>query len=158
MVENRDYYVYHCKICGMECVKIRNPESSVPVTKLGNYGDNATPTPSQLAEILYTASTISFTIESGDDPAKISDSASKFTDSRFLSEMNIRIATTSGTNDGDYSIAARGVSKGEIRLSSDDSLTTENAATAGEVSISRLLYEPSVTTGCSFCGSLNSKG
>ena len=157
-VENRDYYTYKCKVCGMECVKVRNPESTVPVTKLGNYGDNATPTPTELAEVLYTATTISFTAASGSDPATINDSAVKFVDNRFLSEMNIRVSTTSGTNDGDYSIAARGVSRDEIRLVSTDSLTTENAATAGTVVISRLMYQPSVSTGCSFCGSLSSRG
>ena len=156
-IEDRGFYTYRCQVCGLECVKKRNPESSVPVTKLGNYGDNATPTPTELEDELYTATTISFTAASGSDPATINDSAVKFVDNRFLSEMEIRVETESGTNDGDYSIAARGVSRDEIRLVSTNSLTTENAATAGEVIISRLLYQPSVSTGCPFCGSLASK-
>jgi hypothetical protein len=65
---------------------------------------------------------------------------------------------TSGTNDGDYTIADRGVSRGTILLDDDDSLTTESAATAGEVTISKNIYEPNITSGCPHCGSLNSKG
>ena len=67
----------------------------------------------------------------------------------------IRIATTSGTNDGDYGILELGLAAGEILT--DGSLTTESAATAGEVTISRLVYKPVVGRGCGFCGSLNSK-
>jgi hypothetical protein len=43
-------------------------------------------------------------------------------------------------------------------LDDDDSLTTETAADAGEVIIKKVIYVPNITTGCSFCGSLNSKG
>lgn len=98
-----------------------------------------------------------FVAETSDTPAKIIDSANKFADKQFRNEQPIKIETTSGTNDGTYTIAARGVSRGTLTLSDDDSLTTENAATAGEVTISDVTYEPKVTTGCPFCGSLNNK-
>lgn len=163
--EKRADYTYRCKQCGFENFKKPLPgrvgaegSAAVRVTRLGNYGDSATPTPTELEEELYSATTVSFTAESGDTPAKISDSESRFWEKRIGHvTAKIRIETDSGTNDGDYTIAANGVSQGEIRLSSDDSLTTEDAATAGTVVISRLLYQPSVTSGCPLCGSLNSK-
>lgn len=155
-VENREYYTYRCKYCGWECFKKHLPSSGLGPTKTGSYGDNATPTPVEYADEMYTASTISFTAASGSVPAKISDAAYQFADKHILSGMPIRIETESGTNDGDYTIAARGVDRGEIRLSSDDSLTTETAVTAGEVTISRIIAEPSGDTGCPFCHSLNS--
>ena len=155
-VPNRNYYVYRCKVCGFECRKKVIPGSNVPVTKSGNYGDSATPTPTEYADEMYENTTISFTAASGSVPAYLSDSALLFGDKHFSGAMPIRISTTSGTNDGDYTIAARGVDRGEIRLSSDDSLTTENAATAGTVTISRLIYEPNIESGCPKCGSLSS--
>jgi len=119
-------------------------------TKLGNYGDNGTPQPQLFAEVFLTGTTIAFT-----DTPSITDSLSQFRDARFRDAMKIRIGSTSGLNDGDYNIASRGVSPGEILT--EESLTTESAAAAGTVTISRLLYQPNITTGCSFCGSLNSK-
>lgn len=151
-----DYYTYRCQYCGFECVGKTTPSGLAP-TKLGNYGSEATPTPADLVSELYVASTISFIAESGSTPAKISDTRN-FVDTIIPCGGSIRIATGSGTNDGDYTIANRGLSQGQILLSSTDSLTTENAATAGEVTISRLIKQPNITRGCAFCGSLNSKG
>jgi hypothetical protein len=142
----------------MECVKKKMAQSNVPVTKTGGYGDNAVPTPTAYSDEIYTATTVSFTAESGDDPAYLSDSAVGFADNHIQSNWSIGIATDSETNDGTYTIADRGVSRGTILLDSSDSLTTESAATAGEVTISKNIYEPNPTTGCPFCGSLNSKG
>ena len=142
----------------MECVSKKMQQSADPVTKTGNYGDNATPTPTSYSDDVYTATTVSFTAESGSDPAYLTDSALRFADNHIQSNWSITIETTSGTNDGTYTIADRGVSRGTILLDDDDSLTTETAATAGEVTISKNIYVPSITTGCSFCGSLNSKG
>lgn len=156
-VRKRTEDTYRCKICGFENVKKKMLQSNVNVTKLGNYGDNATPTPASYSDTVYTATTVSFTAASGDDPAYLSDSALGFADNHIRSSHAIAITTTSGTNDGSYTTAARGVSRGTITLSADDSLTTENAATAGTVTIKRVIYEPNVTTGCPFCGSLNSK-
>ena len=157
-VENREgYYTYRCKYCGFECRKKLIPGSNVPVTKLGNYGDNATPTPTEYIDEMYEATTISFSAVSGSTPAKISDSAALFGDKHFTGGMPIRVETTSGTNDGDYTIAARGILRTELRLSSDDDLTAENAATAGTVTISRIMAEPDIQSGCPFCGSKNSK-
>lgn len=100
---------------------------------------------------------LSFDVAAVEDaPAKIYDSANRFADKHFRSEQPIKIVTTSGTNDGTYTIAAGGVSRGTLTLDDDDSLTTENAATAGEVTISDVTYEPNVTTGCPHCGSLDS--
>jgi len=148
-------YQYRCKVCGTICIKKKTPWG-LSKTKLGHYGDG-TPATAACTETLYTASTLSFTAASGDDPATINDSQSRFADNCIREGMSITVATGSGTNDGDYTIATRGVSRGEIRLVSTDSLTTEDAATAGEVSITRNFYKPNVTRGCPLCGSLNSK-
>lgn len=148
---------YRCKVCGWLCTKKRMPELTRVKTKTGNYGSNATPTPSAWYDEQYVATTLSFVAAAGDVPAKINDSANKFADKHFRSEQPIKIETGSGTNDGTYTIAARGVSRGTLTLSSSDSLTTENAATAGEVTISNVTYKPSATTGCPLCNSLNSK-
>ena len=131
--------------------------SSVPVTKTGNYGSNAVPTAESYADEMYEAVTISFTAASGDTPAYLSDSAKLFAEKHFHEGMTLRVETTSGTNDGDYTIADRGVSRDEILLSSTDSLTTEAAATAGTVTLSRVINQPNISTGCPFCGSLASR-
>jgi hypothetical protein len=157
-VPDREDSTYRCNYCDMECVSKKMAQSNVPVTKTGNYGDNATPTPTTYSDTVYTATTVSFTAAAGDDPAYLSDYALGFTDNHIQSNWNIAITTTSGTNDGSYTIADRGVSRGTILLSSTDSLTTESAATAGTVVIKRVIYKPNVTSGCPFCGSLNSKG
>lgn len=149
-VQNRDYYTYRCKYCGYECRKKLITGSSVPLTKRGDYGDSATPQPTTYADEMYEATTISF-----NSTPYIEDSANLFGKKHFTGGMTIRIATGSGTNDGDYTISDRGVTRGKILV--DESLTDENAATAGTVTISNVQYKPSVTTGCPMCGSLNSK-
>jgi len=141
----------------MECVSKKMEQSNVPITKLGGYGDNATPAPVSYADEIYAATTVSFTAASGDDPAYLSDSRLAFADNHIQSNWSIAIEADSETNDGTYTIADRGVSRGTILLVSTDSLTTESAATAGEVTISKNIYEPNPVTGCPFCGSLNSK-
>ena len=155
-VKSLDYYTYRCQYCGMECIS-RTTESGLSPTRRGDYGSNATPTPTSYVDEAYEATTISFVAETADEPAKIQDSLGRFSEKNITSGSNIRIETGSGTNDGDYTIADRGVNRKEILLSDDDSLTTESAATAGTVTISTLIYEPNVTTGCPLCGSLNSK-
>jgi hypothetical protein len=157
-VPDRKESTYRCQVCNMECVSKKMAQSSVPVTKTGNYGDNATPTPTTYSDTVYTATSISFTAESGSDPAYLTDTNFGFADNHIQSNWSIAITTTSGTNDGSYTIADRGVSRGTILLSSTDSLTTENAATAGTVVIKRVIYKPNITSGCPFCGSLNSQG
>jgi hypothetical protein len=139
------------------CVKNKIPDSSVPVTQIGDYGTKGSPTGEVFYDELYEGTTISFTAASGDEPAKIADSQSLFADKLLQSEMPIRISTTSGTNDGNYAIAARGVSRGEIRLGSSYSLTTESASTAGTVTIDKIAYKPNITRGCPSCGSLNTR-
>jgi hypothetical protein len=157
MTQERSEYTYRCKNCGFECRKKHITGSSVPLTKIGNYGDKGTPTPITYADEMYEAITIAFTAATSTDPAYLTDSRCLFGEKNFKSGMTIRVSTTSGTNDGDYTIATRGVSRGTILLSTSDSLTTEDAATAGTVTISEVTYKPNVTTGCPFCGSLNSK-
>ena len=126
----------------MECFSKKMPQSRAPVTKLGDYGDNATPTPASYTDTAsYTALTVSFTAAAGDDPAYLSDSQLRFADNHIQSNWSITIATTSGTNDGTYTIADRGVSRGTILLASTDSLFTESAATAGEVTISKIISD-----------------
>uniref|UniRef100_A0A6H1ZKP4 Uncharacterized protein n=1 Tax=viral metagenome TaxID=1070528 RepID=A0A6H1ZKP4_9ZZZZ len=158
-VKNRDHYTYQCQVCGFENVKKRIPHSGVPVTKLGDYGSNATPTPQAYTETnaMMSSRTISFAAVSGSTPAKISDSRNQFGETHFKGGMPINITTESGVNDGNYTIAAMGVLIGDLSLSSTDSLTTETAAAAGLVTIYRRSYRPNVTTGCPLCGSLNSK-
>lgn len=149
---------YRCKICGWLCTKKTVPELTRTKTKTGNYGSNATPSPTAWTDEQYVdATTISFAAASGTTPAKINDSANKFVAKKFQSEQPISIVTDSGTNDGTYTIAARGVSLGTLTLSSSDSLTTESAATAVSVTISDVTYKPNVTRGCPKCGSLNSR-
>lgn len=156
--KNRKTYIYRCGICGHECRKKLIHGSNVPLTKTGTYGNNATPTPIAFVDDMYlNARTVSFTAAAGDAPAQLADSAYLFGEKHFKQGLVIRVSTDSGTNDGDYTIADKGVSRGTILLSSSDSLTTETANTAGNVSISRIIYKPNVTTGCPFCGSLHSK-
>lgn len=158
---NKDlsHYTYRCKYCDMECIKTPLKESGLGTTKLGNYGSAGTPTPESYVEEMYEATTISFTAASGDDPAYISDANAKFVENMIIGGSSLRIETTSGTNDGDYTAAVRQETPHEkILLDDDDSLTTESAATAGTVTISRIIYKPLETgTGCPFCQSLNSK-
>jgi hypothetical protein len=106
---------------------------------------------------MYTATSISFIAVSGSVPAKLNDNSFRFGDQHIQSNMNISITTTSGVNDGNYTIADRGVSRGELSLSDSGTLTTESAAAAGSVIIDRILYKPNIITGCPFCGSLNSR-
>ncbi len=158
---------YPCRHCGFTCVKkTRVSYNSEPwgigrgVTKTGNYGNNATPAPAQFdhGAAAYTASTISFSAATDSSPAKILDSQNQLADKGFLPGMTVVVATESGTNDGIYTLAERGgISRSALSLSSSDSLTDEDAATAGEVSLTIRSYEPKITTGCPFCGSLNSR-
>ena len=142
-------HTYKCKYCGFECRTQKSP-AGLSATKIGHYGDNCTPPYEAYAEEYLEASTISFT-----STPSIADSASQFKDCGLRTGYTIRISTTSGTNDGDYIIQPLGLAAGEILT--DGSLTTESAATAGTVTISRLVYKPVVAKGCGFCGSLNSK-
>ena len=155
--QDLDSYHYRCNFCHHVCFKKVTPSGQAP-TKSGDYGDNAVPTPSTYVDEQYVATSIGFVAASGSTPAYLTDSRAKFVDKYFEASSSIRIATGSGTNDGDYTIHDRGVSRDEILLTSTDSLTTENAATAREVTISRLIKQPNITTGCPFCGSLNSRG
>lgn len=157
MANLRSAYKYRCRICGFECTRKTIPGTNGPVTKLGDYGSKGTPTGTAFYDELYQAVTISFTAAAGSDPAYLTDSTNQFADKQFKSEMPIKVVTTSGTNDGSYTIAVRGVSRGKITLASTDVLTTEAAATAGTVTISAIKYKPEYTTGCPSCGSLNSR-
>jgi len=130
----------------------------VPITKLGNYGSKGTPIGEAFYDELYEATTIGFVAAGGDDPAYLADSAYLFGDKQLHSEMPIRIVTSSGTNDGDFTIAARGVSRSEITLESTDVLTDEEAEDAGTVTISAIKWKPNQEAGgCPLCHSLNSK-
>lgn len=148
-VPNRDESTYRCQVCGFECVSKKMAQSSRAITKRGDYGTDATPTPTTYDDEMYRSSTMSF--ESS--PAKIVDADKKFTDKGIKAHWALIVSSGSGTNDGSYTIAERGVSRGEILL--EGSLTDET--TPGEVVLSRRIYKPNITTGCPFCGSLNSK-
>jgi hypothetical protein len=106
---------------------------------------------------MYEATTVGFVAASGSDPAYLTDSLNRFGEKAFSDGMTLKVETTSGTNDGTYTIGARAVTRGKIELSSSDSLTTETAATAGTVTLSRVIYLPTIASGCPLCGSLNSK-
>lgn len=154
----RTHYTYRCKYCGFENRRKIIHGSSVPVTQQGSYGTNATPTPATYADEMYEATTISFVAASGDTPAYLSDSEYRFGEKHFSDGMTIRVETTSGTNDGDYTIADRGVTRDKILLSSSDSLTDESAVTAGTVTLSRMIFKPNESAGaCPLCHSKNSK-
>ncbi|MHC4525150.1 MAG: hypothetical protein ACYSU8_06410, partial [Planctomycetota bacterium] len=73
----------------MECVSKKMEQSNVPVTKRGNYGDNATPTPTAYTDEVYSAITVSFTAESGSDPAYLTDAALGFADNHIQSNWGI---------------------------------------------------------------------
>lgn len=74
------------------------------------------------------------------NPDTITDSASGFLTAGFEPGQIIIVTTTSGTNDGVYTIAS--VAAGTITLIAADSLTTENAATAGTVAMSAGAIQP----------------
>lgn len=156
-VPNRADVTYRCKNCGFECRSKKIESSSIPVTKRGNYGSNGTPQPTTFDDEMYEAATIGFVAASGSDPAYLTDSLSLFGEKGFSDGMTLKVETTSGTNDGTFTIGTRAVTRGKIELSSSDSLTTETAATAGTVTLSRVIYKPSISSGCPLCGSLNSR-
>ena len=148
-VPNRDYYTFRCQYCGFECRKKLIPGSGVSLTKKGSYGD-ATPPTETFADEMYEAETISF-----DSTPYLEDSANLFQSKHFSDGMTIRVETDSGTNDGDYTISDRGVTRGKILV--DESLTVESAATSGTVTTSRVIYKPTeVGNACPFCHSRNS--
>ena len=75
--------------------------------------------------------TISFTNDGTAD--YITDSAAGFITAGFEVGQTIDVVANSGTNNGQYTISA--VAAGKLTLSASDSLTTENAATAGATTI-----------------------
>jgi hypothetical protein len=189
-VKHRSEYTYRCKYCGFENFSTQIDElapaglsgtAGVSITNLGNYGNNATPAPAQDTVTVYTSTSLSFTAASGDVYAKLSDSMNRFTDKHIKPGWGITIVTESGTNNGSYTIADKGVNRSEISVTDDDpsylmiageyvmvngeyvivgdsvGFTTETAATAGQVTIKKIIYVPEITTGCYFCGTLNSK-
>ena len=156
-VPNRADVTYRCKYCGFECRSKKIESSSVPATKRGSYGNNATPQPTTFDDEMYEATTVGFVAASGSDPAYLTDSLNLFGEKGFSDGMTLKVETTSATNDGTYTIGERAVTRGKIELSDDDSLTTETAATAGTVTLSRVIYLPNIASGCPLCGSLNSR-
>jgi hypothetical protein len=156
IAKDRTYYTGRCIICGWEVRNKKISYSNVPITKTGNYGSNATPQPVTFADEMYVATTISFVDASSPDAAYMADSAYLIGDKGFHTGMTIRVETTEGTNDGDFTISS--VTRGEILLTSSARLTTQSAATAGTVTISRVIWKPNITSFCPFCGSGNHKG
>ena len=63
----------------------------------------------------------------------ITDSAGGFLTAGFEAGQKINVVANSGTNDGDYTILS--VVAGTITVSTGDSLTTEDAATAGSTTV-----------------------
>ena len=153
-----EYYTYRCHYCGFECVQRSGLPSGLPITQIGDYGANATPTPTAYIDLMYTANTISFTAGSGTTPDTISDSAKHFADYHIGGDMTIVTVSTSGLNDNTYTIASKGAKMASLTLQSTGSLTTESAAHAGTVSIYRVLYFVDQHSGCPFCASKASKG
>ena len=157
-VPTQDEHYYRCNRCGFWNVKKAGVPSGRPVTKRGDFHYNESPPIQAYSDLIYTATTISFTIETATETAKINDSALQFGEKHFLGGMTISVVTGSGLNDGDFTISDRGVSRGTLSLSATDSLTTETAAAAGEVNIYREMYKPYVSQGCPLCSSLASLG
>jgi len=91
----------------------------------------------EIDTISVSETTIAFV---NSDPDTITDSGSGFLTAGFEAGQIIVITTTSGTNDGTYTIAS--VAAGTITLIAADSLTTENAATAGTVAIVASAIQP----------------
>jgi hypothetical protein len=155
---------YPCRVCGMTCIKAKsipaNPTQwgiSRGITQTGSYAEG-TPPPTTFDLEVYETATISFSAETDTAPAKIADSECRLADKGFVPGEAIVISTESGTNDGTYTLAERGaISRASLALATGSTLSDEDAATAGTVTISVRTYKPNVTTGCSFCGSLNSR-
>ena len=156
---------YKCKYCGFStCIKKKgisaNPlQWSVArgITQTGSYAEG-TPPPALFDLECYSTNTISFSAESDSTPAKLTDSECRLADKGFVPGETIVISTESGTNDGTYTLAERGaITRSSLALETGSTLSDEDAATAGTVTISVRTYKPNVTTGCPFCGSLNSK-
>lgn len=74
------------------------------------------------------------------NPDTITDSGSGFVTAGFKIGQIIIVTTTSGTNDGVYTIAS--VTAGTITLIAANALTAENAATAGTVAIIASAIQP----------------
>ena len=85
---------------------------------------------SSILQAKIEAITISF---SNSNPDTILDSGNNFVIAGFKSDQTITVITTSGVNDDTYTINT--VTPGVITLIAADSLTTENAAAAGTVTI-----------------------
>lgn len=156
--------VKRCRICNFPVVIRKgipsNPEhwgASRGITPTGSYNSEATPTPEAFNTELYESDTISFSAATATAPAKILDSEKKFVGKLFRPGETIVISHTDGSNNGTYTLAELGgVTSGELSLATGFDLTTQSAAIAGTVTISVRGFKPNVTTGCPFCGSLNS--
>ena len=97
-------------------------QSDVPVTKLGGYGDNATPTPATYTDTAsYTARTISFHASAGSDPAYLFDVLRRFvrhknrpvSDLRTLGDALERVDNPGRDDDRRHGI---GPDRSEIRI------------------------------------------
>lgn len=153
-----------CRVCNFPII-LKKQISANPtpwgvargITPRGSYQSDTVPTPESFNVELCESDTISFSAASGDTPAKILDSAKRLADLCLKPGDTIIISHTEGSNNGTYALAERGgVTSGELSLASGYNLTTQAVAAAGTVTISVRRFKPSVSTGCPFCGSLNS--
>jgi len=162
-VKNRSEYTYRCRICGFENLHTKMPQTDVPVTKIGDYGANGTPTPETYNLSCYDTSvfypetpSISYFAAAGGIDAYMLDTRQKFVEFGFMTLRNLYVYTSSGLILGNYTISERGVSPQRVYVEEDFGMDL-GAAEVGYTIIYKRSYRPSVSTGCPFCGSLASR-
>lgn len=161
-VPTRASLTYRCPTCGFECVRKVGLASGLPVTKIGNYGASGGPLPttyeiSDVHEYTVPAGNNAFVAASGSDLAYLYDPTQQVSLRRIIGGETITVSTTSGTNDGTYVLDEKGVALDKLLLASGYDFTTEDGGAAGTITLGVVSYKPNVTTGCPFCGSLNTR-
>ncbi|MCR4307830.1 MAG: hypothetical protein NUV80_04655 [Candidatus Berkelbacteria bacterium] len=110
--------------------------TNLPVPFTFQFPVTVSGTPEKL-QVKRRVTTIAFSEGSGETPSvaldAITDSASGFLQAGFQPGDLITVESTSGLNDGTYTISS--VTAGTIRINSDGDLTTETAVAAGTVKI-----------------------
>lgn len=161
-IPDRASLTYRCPTCGFECVAKGGLASGLSVTKIGDYGTSGGPLPttevsSEVYAFTVPAGVNAFTAASGSELAYIYDPFQKVSLIRIIGGDDVTVTTESGINDGTYTVDAKGISLDKIRVASGFDFASEDGGSAGKISLKVVQYKPNITTGCPFCGSLNTK-
>ena len=108
-----------------------NRYDNLPLNFTFRFSITTSGTPEQLA-VKRRATTIAF-VEGNQDADTITDSGNGFITAGFQAGDQITVVSTSGVNDGTYTIAS--VAAGTITLLRRNDLTTETAGAAGTVTL-----------------------